>query len=161
MEQEYFRMEPYLRKAVQNVAKQLYPEFMRPDDDKDQKEREFWIAVYNVPMVHRHGLLVTSPSCTAVSAHARTHARTHTHHRTRELTLSHLSGDRIRQLRTDKIGSLIAVSGTVTRTSEVRPELLYGAFACQDCRVVAKGIPQHFKYTEVRVHFTSLLTCAA
>jgi len=58
MEQEYFRMEPYLRKAVQNVAKQLYPEFMRPDDDKDQKEREFWIAVYNVPMVHRHGLLV-------------------------------------------------------------------------------------------------------
>jgi hypothetical protein len=63
---------------------------MRPDDDKDQKEREFWIAVYNVPMVHRHGLLVTSPSCTAVSAHARTHARTHTHHRTRELTLLHL-----------------------------------------------------------------------
>ena len=58
---------------------------------------------------------------------------------------------RIRQLRTDKIGSLIAVSGTVTRTSEVRPELLYGAFACQDCRVVAKGIPQHFKYTEVRI----------
>jgi hypothetical protein len=51
-------MEPYLRKAVQNVAKQLYPEFMRPDDDKDEKEREFWIAVYNVPMVHRHDMLL-------------------------------------------------------------------------------------------------------
>ncbi len=77
MEQEYFRMEPYLRKAVQNVAKQLYPEFMRPDDDKDQKEREFWVAVYNVPMVHRH-----VPPCVLVFLYRglgiRTHARTRT-----------------------------------------------------------------------------------
>lgn len=88
MEQEYFRMEPYLRKAVQNVAKQLYPEFMRPDDDKDQKEREFWIAVYNVPMVHRHGLLVTSPSCTAASAYAHTHAHAPSHTRADPLASS-------------------------------------------------------------------------
>ena len=34
--------------------------------------------------------------------------------------------ERIRAMRTDKIGRLTSVSGTVTRSSEVRPELLYG-----------------------------------
>ncbi|WP_455409866.1 hypothetical protein [Lacticaseibacillus paracasei] len=36
----------------------------------------------------------------------------------------------IRDLRTHKIGRLVSISGTVTRTSEVRPELLYGTFTC-------------------------------
>jgi hypothetical protein len=67
MEQEYFRMEPYLRKAVQNVAKQLWPEFMKPEDSNEEKEREFWIAVYNVPMVHR-----CRPSATVVGTNVRT-----------------------------------------------------------------------------------------
>jgi len=39
--------------------------------------------------------------------------------------------DRIRSMKTEKIGRLIAVSGTVTRSSEVRPELMYAAFICQ------------------------------
>jgi DNA replicative helicase MCM subunit Mcm2 (Cdc46/Mcm family) len=34
----------------------------------------------------------------------------------------------IRNLRTDKIGRMIAVNGTVTRTSDVRPEMLMGSF---------------------------------
>ena len=34
--------------------------------------------------------------------------------------------ERIRAMRTDKVGRLISMSGTVTRSSEVRPELLYG-----------------------------------
>lgn len=33
-------------------------------------------------------------------------------------------------MQTDNIGKLLSLSGTVTRTSEVRPELLYGAFTC-------------------------------
>ena len=56
---------------------------------------------------------------------------------------------RVRELRTAKIGQLASVSGTVTRTSEVRPELLYGTFACRDCHSLAKDIEQQFKYTEV------------
>jgi DNA replication licensing factor MCM6 len=55
----------------------------------------------------------------------------------------------IRDLRTDKIGTLMSISGTVTRTSEVRPELLFGSFICEVCGGVIHDIEQQFKYTEV------------
>ncbi|KAM0749968.1 minichromosome maintenance protein 6 [Meredithblackwellia eburnea MCA 4105] len=54
----------------------------------------------------------------------------------------------IRDLRTDKIGKLGSISGTVTRTSEVRPELLYGTFSCLECKGVVRDVEQQFKYTE-------------
>lgn len=38
--------------------------------------------------------------------------------------------ERLRDLRTEKVGKLVAFKGTVTRTSEVRPELYQGAFRC-------------------------------
>lgn len=55
----------------------------------------------------------------------------------------------IRELRTDKIGTLISISGTVTRTTEVRPELLFGSFICEVCGGFVDEIEQQFKYTEV------------
>lgn len=55
----------------------------------------------------------------------------------------------IRDLKTEKIGTLMSVSGTVTRTSEVRPELLYGSFVCEVCGGIVNEIEQQFKYTEV------------
>ncbi|KAH9965760.1 mis5 protein [Russula dissimulans] len=54
----------------------------------------------------------------------------------------------IRDLRTDKIGTLMSISGTVTRTSEVRPELLFGSFICVVCDALVHEIEQQFKYTE-------------
>ncbi|KAH9938006.1 MCM-domain-containing protein [Fomitopsis serialis] len=54
----------------------------------------------------------------------------------------------IRDLRTDKIGTLMSISGTVTRTSEVRPELLYGSFICEVCGGLVNEVEQQFKYTE-------------
>eukprot|EP00026_Physarum_polycephalum_P000394 Phypoly_transcript_00395.p1 GENE.Phypoly_transcript_00395~~Phypoly_transcript_00395.p1 ORF type:complete len:799 (-),score=101.45 Phypoly_transcript_00395:2164-4560(-) len=54
----------------------------------------------------------------------------------------------IRALNSAKIGTLLSVSGTVTRTSEVRPELLLGNFRCMDCNVQQPHIEQQFKYTE-------------
>ncbi|KAF9006633.1 mis5 protein [Cyathus striatus] len=54
----------------------------------------------------------------------------------------------IRDLRTDKIGTLMSISGTVTRTSEVRPELLFGSFICEVCGGLVHDIEQQFKYTE-------------
>ncbi|KAF9977163.1 MCM DNA helicase complex subunit mcm6 [Actinomortierella ambigua] len=54
----------------------------------------------------------------------------------------------IRDMRMDKLGHLISISGTVTRTSEVRPELIYGTFTCRDCGGVMHNIEQQFKYTE-------------
>lgn len=55
---------------------------------------------------------------------------------------------RIRDIRTDKIGSLMAISGTVTRTSEVRPELFRASFTCDMCLALVEGVEQVFKYTE-------------
>ena len=60
---------------------------------------------------------------------------------------------RLRYLMTAENGKLISVSGVVTRTSEVRPELLQGTFKCLDCEGVIKNVEQQFKYTQVLVQF--------
>lgn len=56
---------------------------------------------------------------------------------------------RLRELTTAEIGKLVSVTGVVTRTSEVRPELLQGTFRCLECGGVVKNVEQQFKYTEV------------
>jgi len=55
--------------------------------------------------------------------------------------------EKLRSLRSDKIGSLSQFVGTVTRTTEVRPELFTGAFRCLECMEMVKGVQQQFKYT--------------
>lgn len=55
---------------------------------------------------------------------------------------------RIRQLRAESIGHLLSISGTVTRTSEVRPELYMATFVCENCGNVVTNVEQIFRYTE-------------
>jgi DNA replication licensing factor MCM6 len=55
---------------------------------------------------------------------------------------------RVRQLRTEQIGKLVSISGTVTRTSEVRPELHLATFICEECYSVIPDVEQIFKYSE-------------
>lgn len=55
---------------------------------------------------------------------------------------------RVRQLRTQQIGKLVSISGTVTRTSEVRPELHLATFTCEACNSVIPDVEQIFKYSE-------------
>lgn len=55
---------------------------------------------------------------------------------------------KIRELRMKAVGSLTSISGTVTRTSEVRPELLYGRFTCAVCNMLSDPVEQQYKYTE-------------
>ncbi|RLN30454.1 minichromosome maintenance protein [Panicum miliaceum] len=55
---------------------------------------------------------------------------------------------KLRELGTAEIGKLTSVMGVVTRTSEVRPELLQGTFKCLYCGNVVKNVEQQFKYTE-------------
>jgi DNA replicative helicase MCM subunit Mcm2 (Cdc46/Mcm family) len=62
-----------------------------------------------------------------------------------------LSSYRIRDLKANRIGKLMAISGTVTRTTEVRPELLYASFICMACNSEIKDIEQQFKYTEPKL----------
>lgn len=54
----------------------------------------------------------------------------------------------IRDLRMNTIGQLLSISGTVTRTSEVRPELVSGTFKCGHCGAIVRDVEQQFKYTE-------------
>ena len=56
----------------------------------------------------------------------------------------------IRQLNTARLGRLSSVSGTVTRTSEVRPELLCGNFKCWKCGFDCHML-QQFHYTRPTV----------
>ncbi|EQC36434.1 hypothetical protein SDRG_05891 [Saprolegnia diclina VS20] len=55
---------------------------------------------------------------------------------------------KIRQLKMTEVGKMNSFSGTATRTSEVRPELLFGAFTCVDCGGVVEGVEQQFRYME-------------
>lgn len=57
----------------------------------------------------------------------------------------------IRHIRADNIGSLVSVSGTVTRTSEVRPELVKGVFACLLCGEEVADVVQQFQFTQPTV----------
>ena len=54
----------------------------------------------------------------------------------------------LRALRTRGLGQLQALGGTVTRTSDVKPELTLGVFICPDCQREITGIEQQFKFTE-------------
>ncbi|RYC57144.1 hypothetical protein CHU98_g9061 [Xylaria longipes] len=55
---------------------------------------------------------------------------------------------RVRSLRAKNIGQLLSISGTVTRTSEVRPELSLATFNCAVCHSVVYNVEQTFRYTE-------------
>ena len=57
--------------------------------------------------------------------------------------------NRLRELKTARLGHLISIQGTVTRTSEVRPELMLATFECMECHVIISNVPQQFRYTEV------------
>ena len=55
---------------------------------------------------------------------------------------------KIRQLTAGMVGELWTITGTVTRTSVVRPELVTGGFQCQECQEVYT-VEQQFVYTTV------------
>ena len=54
----------------------------------------------------------------------------------------------VRTLRSAFVGQLCSISGTVTRTSQVRPELITGVFKCADCGTDSEPVEQQFRYTE-------------
>jgi DNA replication licensing factor MCM6 len=51
------------------------------------------------------------------------------------------------KLKTAYLGRLTSVTGTVTRTTEVRHELLTGSFRCNQCELLAVSLPQQYHYT--------------
>ncbi|KRW99547.1 P-loop containing nucleoside triphosphate hydrolase [Pseudocohnilembus persalinus] len=49
---------------------------------------------------------------------------------------------------TTQIGQMVNIYGTVTRCTDIRPELIQGAFQCQLCNTIVKGVVQEYRYTE-------------
>lgn len=107
IELEYYRFEPYLRAAVQDIISADNQHYVY---DVDKGQREFFVSFYGLSRV-----------------------------------------ERIRSMRTEKIGKLMSVSGTVTRSTEVRPELLYGCFVCKKCATMHRSVEQQFQYTEPHI----------
>lgn len=71
-----------------------------------------------------------------------------------DLTFTYICFDcsefrRIRELTSQKIGTLLRITGQVVRTHPVHPELVSGTFICLDCQTVVKDVEQQFKYTQV------------
>uniref|UniRef100_A0A6Q2WVL8 DNA replication licensing factor MCM6 n=1 Tax=Esox lucius TaxID=8010 RepID=A0A6Q2WVL8_ESOLU len=58
---------------------------------------------------------------------------------------------KIRELSTARIGSLLRISGQVVRTHPVHPELVSGTFLCLDCQSVIQDVEQQFKYTQPNI----------
>ena len=53
----------------------------------------------------------------------------------------------IRDLKSAKISKLMSIIGTITKTTEVRPELRCGSFKCDICGTITKDVQQQFRYT--------------
>lgn len=100
----HHRVEPYLKKGLQNLVRKHIESYSK--NEGDQSEKEFWVGFYNLANI-----------------------------------------DKLRHLRTEQIGKLRSFTGTVTRTSEVRPELFLASFRCMECNTVAHDVEQHFKWT--------------
>jgi DNA replication licensing factor MCM6 len=52
---------------------------------------------------------------------------------------------KVREMTTSKIGTLIRISGQVVRTHPVHPELVSGTFVCLDCQTEIRDVEQQFK----------------
>ncbi|KAJ5740219.1 DNA replication licensing factor mcm6 [Penicillium malachiteum] len=138
---QYYRFLPFLTKALHNLVAKYEPEYF---------------------VSHRLASTASTHSSASVaSAYANVSdnpdLERQIHQKTRHQQTDKLFAlafynlplvSRLRQLRTSQIGKLLSVSGTVTRTSEIRPELSLGTFICEACKTVVPNVEQTFKYTE-------------
>ncbi|KAF2273532.1 MCM-domain-containing protein [Westerdykella ornata] len=132
---EYYRFLPYMVRALHNLIAKYEPEYFRE---------------------HRQPASTSSVTAASNAGNAMSQnesiSEKNPNQQTDKLfTIAFYNlplVSRIRQLRTSSIGQLLSISGTVTRTSEVRPELSVATFICEACNTVVPNIEQTFKYTE-------------
>ncbi|KAL2803410.1 MCM2/3/5 family-domain-containing protein [Aspergillus granulosus] len=139
---QYYRFQPFLVKALHNLIAKYEPEYF-------VSHRQ---ATTSVSSQAGTSLMAGNSSVADDPKLAKTIREKTRHQQTDKLfSLAFYNlplVSRLRQLRTSQIGKLLSVSGTVTRTSEIRPELSLGTFLCQACRSVCSNIEQTFRYTE-------------
>ena len=131
----FFRFLPFLHRALHDVIAKYEPKYFR---------------------AHRQPASSSSQAGTSINGNAASQSdnsgeKTTNQQTDKLFTLAFYNlplVSRVRQLRTDSIGKLLSISGTVTRTSEVRPELYLATFRCQACQSLVENVEQIFRYTE-------------
>ncbi|MCJ1264663.1 MCM DNA helicase complex subunit mcm6 [Lobaria immixta] len=132
---DYYRYLPFLTRALHNLIAKYEPRYFKE---------------------HRQPTSASSQTNSSIAGNGVSQAETMgvktTNQQTDKLfTLAFYNLpliSRIRQLRTASIGKLLSISGTATRTSEVRPELFLATFICENCQTVISNVEQTFRYTE-------------
>ncbi|CCK68515.1 MCM DNA helicase complex subunit MCM6 KNAG_0B00670 [Huiozyma naganishii CBS 8797] len=151
--EQYYRFLPFLVKGLRRVVRKYAPELLltsdsvnrEATDENEEKDEDTNGAIpSSLPTnTKRSGLSThTTKSTTTTTSPDQTE-------RVFQISFFNLpTVHRIRDVKSDKIGSLLTISGTVTRTSEVRPELYKASFTCDMCRAIVDNVEQSFKYTE-------------
>ncbi|KAF2492182.1 MCM-domain-containing protein [Lophium mytilinum] len=132
---EYYRFLPYMVRALHNLIAKYEPQYFR-----EHRQPASASSVTN-----------SSVAGNALSQNESLNEKTTNQQTDKIFTLAFYNlplVSRVRQLRTTSIGRLLSISGTVTRTSEVRPELFLGTFICQACNAIVPNVEQTFKFTE-------------
>ncbi|OJD16286.1 hypothetical protein AJ78_03537 [Emergomyces pasteurianus Ep9510] len=132
---QYYRFQPYLTKALHNLIAKYEPQYFREHKQITSTSSQ----------ASTSALAVDSTEPDSLAGKTR-HQQTDKVFSLAFYNLPLVS--RLRQLRTGQIGKLLSISGTVTRTSEVRPELALGTFICESCSTAVEEVEQTFKYTE-------------
>jgi DNA replication licensing factor MCM6 len=131
IQQDFYRYHPYMIRALHNAIATHAPRYFRQ---------------------HRQpGSSVPNTDDASVDSHDDSSTKTSNQQTDKVFTLAFYNlplVSRVRQLRTSQIGSLLSISGTVTRTSEVRPELSLATFVCEVCNTLVPNVEQIFRYSE-------------
>jgi DNA replication licensing factor MCM6 len=132
---QYYRFLPYLNRALHNLIAKYEPRYFR-------EHRQITSASSQAN---------SSLNATGTSEPDSTREKTANQQTDKVFALAFYNlplVSRVRQLRTAQIGRLLSISGTVTRTSEVRPELSLATFICEACNTPVQNVEQTFRYTE-------------
>jgi len=136
--ESYYRFLPFLTQALHNMIAKYEPKYFR-------EHRQPGTTVSS--QIGGSSAASNAGSASQVEINAKTaHQQTDKLFSLAFYNLPLVS--RIRSLRARNIGQLLSISGTVTRTSEVRPELASATFICEACYAVVPDVEQTFRYTE-------------
>ncbi|GAB7325882.1 hypothetical protein MBLNU13_g09950t2 [Cladosporium sp. NU13] len=132
---DFYRYQPYMLRALHNLIAKYEPQYFREHRQPGSTTARTDTSLANNSMSEEDDLHKKTPNQQTDKIFA--------------LAFYNLPlVSRVRQLRTEQIGKLVSMSGTVTRTSEVRPELHLATFVCEMCNNVVPDVEQIFKYTE-------------
>jgi DNA replication licensing factor MCM6 len=135
--ESYYRFLPFLTAALHNMIAKYEPQYFREHRQPTASSQQHTSGASNVG-----SSAATQSELGSKTANQQTD-------KLFSIAFYHLPlVSRVRALRARNVGQLLSISGTVTRTSEVRPELALATFVCEACRSVVPDVEQTFRYTE-------------